>query len=133
MKLSPHSYNRFHRTLQEFDVPKEYADTIFNYLVHGLEPGSFFTALLANDAMAAIMHSHPSNTITALKSLVVWLQNHLHGTTCIGSYEDVYNWCRVPENERREILVDAGLVYSEQEEIVLILKGEHTHPVVYWG
>jgi hypothetical protein len=49
MNLTAHSRNRILKTFELWRVPKDFADPMYNYLVHGYEPGSFFTAVLAND------------------------------------------------------------------------------------
>jgi hypothetical protein len=73
MKLTPFSRNRILKTFQQWDVPKDFADPMFNYLVHGYGPGSCFTAVLANDFLSAVSRSHPSNTIEAFKALAGWI------------------------------------------------------------
>ena len=66
MNLTNLSKYKLYNSLKNYSVSKDYADPIYNYLVHGFNPGSFFTALLANDFMGAVSRSHPGNTIPAL-------------------------------------------------------------------
>jgi len=132
MKLSKHSKNRFMETLAQYEVPKGYADPIFNYLVHGLHPGDFWNAVFANDLMSAMGRSHPGNTIVALKNTVSWIMNHLVNGTTHGSYKVVDTWLNMPVEERRGILEAVGLIYSEQTEIFMILKDEPTHEPHLW-
>lgn len=94
MKLSNHSKNKFLETLAQYEVPKEYADPVFNYLVHGYHPGGFWNAVFANDFMGAMARSHPANTIVALKKTVSWMMNHLINGTTHGSYEVVDAWLK---------------------------------------
>ena len=63
MKLSQYSRNWVMQTFQTWNIPKDFADPFYNYLVWGFRPGSGFEAILANDFAKAIAHSHPSNTI----------------------------------------------------------------------
>lgn len=126
MKLTLHSKNRIYQTFSDYEVPREWADVMFNYLVHGLPPGSFFTSLLANDAMATIGHSHPSNTILALKHLVTWIRNNLPYNVAYGSHTSVDKWIEMSSSQRREVLEAWGLIYNEQDEIIKILKEEKT-------
>lgn len=130
MKLTAYSKNRFYKTFSDYEVPKEWADVMFNYLVHGFPPGSFFTALLANDAMNMLGHSHPSNTIPALKNLAVWIQNYIYyadrNNVAAGSYAIVDDWIKMSTSQRRAFLERRVLVYTEQEEIMMVLKGEKT-------
>ena len=132
MKLSNHSKNKFLETLAQYEVPKEYADPVFNYLVHGYHPGGFWNAVFANDFMGAMARSHPANTIVALKKTVSWMMNHLINGTTHGSYEVVDAWLKKIPAERREVLEALGLVYSEQSEIVMILKDVPTHEPHLW-
>lgn len=132
MKLSKHSKNKLLETLAQYEVPKEYADPVFNYLVHGYHPGGFWNAVFANDFMGAMARSHPANTIVALKKTVSWMMNHLINGTTHGSYEVVDAWLKKNPAERREVLEALGLVYSEQSEIVMILKDVPTHEPHLW-
>ena len=132
MKLTAHSKNRLMETLAQYEVPKEYADPIFNYLVYGFHPGGFWNAVFANDFMSAMGRSHPANTIVALKKVVSWMMNHLNNGTTHGSYEVVDAWLKKTPEERREVLEALRLVYSEQSEIVMILKDVPTHEPHLW-
>lgn len=130
--LTAHSKNKLLETLAQYEVPKEYADPVFNYLVHGYHPGGFWNAVFANDFMGAMARSHPANTIVALKKTVSWMMNHLINGTTHGSYEVVDAWLKKNPAERREVLEALGLVYSEQSEIVMILKDVPTHEPHLW-
>ncbi len=78
MKLSKHSTNKLLEKFALHSVSKEYADPLFNYLVYGFNPGSFWTAALANDFMGAIAKSHPANTVNALKHVINWIYDEIH-------------------------------------------------------
>ncbi len=132
MKLSKYSKNRFMETFAQYEVPKDYADPIFNYLVHGFHPGGFWNAVFANDFMGAMARSHPANTIGALKKTVSWIMNHLVNGTTHGSYQVVDTWLKMPVEERRELLEAVGLIYPEQTEILMILKDEPTYEPHLW-
>ena len=131
MKLTQYSRNKILKTFHKWDVPKDFADPMYNYLVHGYNPGGFFTSVLANDFHSAIARSHPSNTINACKSLGGWI------TDCApreakGSYNNVEVWCSLPADVRRTILEDYELIYTEQQEIMMALQSEPTvEPVLY--
>lgn len=113
-------------TLNTWEVPREYADIMFNYFVHGFEPGSFFTAMLANDFAGAMASSHPANSIQGLKNLVGWLRSTMTYGKTYGDYNTVKGWLAMSESERRAVLVEHRLVYSEQQEIMMALKNERT-------
>ena len=132
MTLTAHSRNKLLETFAQYEVPKEYADPIFNYLVHGFHPGGFWNAVFANDFMSAMARSHPANSVAALKKTVSWIMNHLVNGVTHGSYEVVKEWLKKPAEERRAILEAVGLVYSEQTEIVMILKDVPTHEPHLW-
>lgn len=131
MKLTPYSRNRILSTFQSWNVPKDFADPMFNYLVHGYGPGSCFTAVLANDFLSAMAHSHPDNTIEAFKALAGWIRNTVPANAR-GSYEAVDHWTSMGPEFRRSILESAGLVLTTDQEMWMTLKGEHTtEPVLY--
>lgn len=131
MKLTQFSKNKLYQSFSDYDVGKEFADPIYNYLVHGLNPGKFFTSLLANDCTGTISHSHPANTIGSLKSLCTWLDNEMPSVSW-GDCAAVCAWLKTPATARREILEMGQFIYTEKEEVVLILKGEKTtEPLFY--
>jgi len=126
MKLTAHSRKRLMQTFANWDVPRDFADPMYNYLVHGFSPGSCFTAMLANDFHRAIRSSHPGNHMEAFKSLSGWICDTVP-EEALGSYEKVDAWCgRITPDQRRIILEDCGLIYTSKEEVMLILKDEHT-------
>lgn len=131
MKLSQYSRNIIMKTFQQWDVPKDFADPMYNYLVFGYSPGSCFTAVLANDFLKAVSCSHPSNTINSFKSLAGWLRDHMPHEA-YGSYKAVDDWCYLTEDARRAVLEKHELVYSEKDETFLLIKGERVdEPVLY--
>ena len=131
MKLTNYSCNLLMATFAKWDVPKDFSDSMYNYLVHGYSPGGFFTSVLANDFHSAIARSHPVNTVNSLKSLGGWILD------CVpreakGSYNNVEVWCSLPADVRRSILEDYELIYTEQQEIMMALQGQSTNePVLY--
>ena len=107
-------------------VPREYFDPLFNYLVHGFEPGSFWTAVLANDFMRAIQHSHPANSIPHLKHVAGWIQDSFP-KSAYGDHDTVVLWCGLEPIQRRLILEKHHLIYSEQDEVMMALQSVRTH------
>jgi hypothetical protein len=124
MDLTNFSKYKLYHSMAKYNVNKDYAECIYNYLVYGFHPGSFFTSLLANDFMGAVSHSHPGNTVSALKNLVTWITNVLPEGVTHGSYRAVDGWIELTGEQRRFILEQHGLIYSEQDEILKVLKGE---------
>jgi hypothetical protein len=131
MNLTKYSKNKLLQTFEKWDVPKEFADPFYNYLVWGFRPGGCFESILANDFARAIQRSHPANNIEAYKALVGWMYDTVP-EEAIGSYEKVKAWCGINPEQRRIILEDCMLIYTEKEEIVLILKDvPSTEPILY--
>ena len=131
MNLTKYSRNKLLGTFKTWDVPKDFADPMYNYLVHGYHPGSCFTSVLANDFAGAIAGSHPSNTIEAFKALVRWINDTVPLKAC-GNYAAVNNWCGLKSVQRRAILEELELIYTEEQEIWLVLKEEPTtEPLLY--
>jgi hypothetical protein len=79
----------------------------------------------------AIVHSHPANTVEALKDLSKWMLNCMPQKAW-GSYDTVHAWVKMPADQRRAILVDCDLVYTEEQETFLILKGEPTDELAFY-
>lgn len=131
MNITVYSRNRLYETFSKWDVPRDFADPMANYLVYGYSPGSFFTSVLANDFHGAIARSHPANSIEALKCLGGWITDCVPHD-CHGSYDVVSNWCYLPPAARRRILEENNLIYTEQEEIMMTLKDESTiEPILF--
>jgi hypothetical protein len=126
MQITDYSKNRLKATFSKWSVDREYAAPMYNYLVNGFEPGSFFTAVLANDFMAAMCSSHPANTIPALKALVGWIDDCMP-VDAYGSYTVVKEWCRLDEEDRRYCLERHHLIYTPKEEVWKILKDDSVH------
>ena len=125
MILSEHSQNRLLHTFSLWDVQQEYRGHVYGYLVQGWPPGSFYTAVFANDFAGAMAHSHPSNRIDTLKCLSGWIQSHMP-EQARGSYDRVNNWLGMSDDDRRTALEQAKLIYNTKTEVWLILKNEHT-------
>ena len=127
MKLTKLSRNRMMESATRWTVPREYFDPLYNYLVHGFEPGSFWSAVLANDFWRAVQSSHPSNDIPALKNVVGWIRDSWPAAA-YGDYQTLQTWIAFSGHERRLYLEQYELIYTEQEEIMLGLKGVQPVP-----
>jgi len=125
MILSEHSRNRLLHTFSLWDVKQEYRGHVYGYLVQGWPPGSFYTAVFANDFAGAMAHSHPSNRVDELKSLSGWLNEYMPEQAC-GSYDAVEKWLGMSDDDRRTALEQAELIYDVKTEVWLILKNENT-------
>jgi hypothetical protein len=131
MNITVYSRNRLYETFSKWDVPRDFADPMANYLVYGYEPGGCFTSVLANDFFAAMQRSHPANTVEAFKCLVGWI-NDCMPPEAYSSYNRVSEWCHLSEDHRRAILEKYELIYTEQEEVMLALRDESiVEPILY--
>lgn len=97
-------------------------EPIYNYLVYGYSPGGFFESMFANDFMTAMRRSHPANSLEEMKNISGWILNCCP-TEAWGSYDKVRAWPRIDSKDRRQLLEDWKLVYTEQDEIMMALKG----------
>ena len=127
MNITKLSRNRMMESATRWTVAREYFDPLYNYLVYGFEPGSFWTAVLANDFFSAMSHSHPSNSIPHLKHVVGWIRDSFP-VNSYGNYHLVKDWLELEAIDRRLYLEEARLIYTEQEEIIRGLKGETATP-----
>jgi hypothetical protein len=118
-------------TASRWTVAREYFDPLYNYLVYGFEPGSFWTSVLANDFMGAIQRSHPANDIPALKHAVGWIQDSFPQGS-YGDYRSVRYWVNMDPLERRLTLEHHRILLTEQEEIMALLRGQRSEePQLY--
>ena len=128
MNLTKYSRNQLLKTFQTWGVPKDFADPMYNYLVHGYQPGSCFTSVLANDFYGAIRRSHPGNTIEAFKALAGWIDDCVP-SMARGSYDAVQEWTELNDVQRRSVLESRGLIFTTEQETWMILKDEHFEEV----
>ena len=130
MKLTKYSENRLLNILNHWRVPRDFAEPMYNYLVYGIEPGGFFTGWYANDA-SSIIRSHPANTVESLKDLMKWMLNCMPHEAW-GSHLRVKTWLQMESAYRRQILEERGLIYSEQDEIMMALRGTYTETPAFY-
>ena len=131
MKLSSYSQFRIMSTFATWQVPKDFADPMYNYLVMGYSPGSCFTAVLANDFASAIARSHPANTVEAFKSLSGWIRDTLP-SEAYDSYLAVKHWTGLTDDDRRAVLEYHKLIYTGKQETMLVIKGDPVVEPILW-
>ena len=98
LKVADYSYSS--DPCWEDDIEPNIQQAIENYLLHGWEPGSFTTALLANDMYRAVGSAHPA-LLPGLKGIVTWVVNVIPHNS-YGSYEAVQNWMNDVDNRRSD-------------------------------
>lgn len=121
MELAFVSEKKLRATFGLWQVDDEYAQPMYNYLVHGFEPGSFFTSVLANDFHMAMARSHPANSIPALKALSGWIGDYMPREAW-GNYQAVDVWVKAKPEYRRSVLETRGLIYTPEYETLETLK-----------
>ena len=131
MELTKYSRNRLLNSLSHWQVCKDFAEPAYNYLVFGYEPGGFFSGWYANDA-TAIIRSHPANTVDALKDLTKWMVDVMPHESW-GSHDKVRAWLQMEPAQRRKILEQCDLIYTEEEEIMLALRNQYTSEPYFRG
>lgn len=91
--------------------------SIENYLMHGLEPGGFLTAVLANDLYLAVGRADHWNKdrLPEIVSVVVYKMPNISW----GSYAAVKDWCADKDGRRSQYAAQ-----KEKEYTWRALKGE---------
>jgi hypothetical protein len=124
MKLSNHSKERLLESFRHYGVSGENLHPLYNYLVYGLEPGSFWRAIFENDFIQAMLCSHVANRIEHLKCAAKWIEFEMP-TEAWGSHDIVNCWLAKTDEERRTILENKQLIYTPEYETWLALKEEN--------
>lgn len=90
------------------NVHEDCRDAIFNYLVHGYEPGGFLTAVLCNDLYraATVCDFENAKRLTEVARFII----HALPLACYGNRERMAEWMKLSEREREEILIELRLL-----------------------
>jgi hypothetical protein len=99
---------RIRKSLVEFLIPHHMHDGIVLYLLHGIEPGGFMTAVICNDLKNAFGRADHINR-EAMFDYVNWFYNAAP-SECWGSVENMNDWIK----SRRAIAKEAVLPKGEQ-------------------
>jgi len=81
---------------------------MFNYLLHGWEPGGFLTAVLTNDLYRAALVCDFENAKN-LTFVARWVYHSLP-RICYGDQARMNEWCSLSDREREQILISRGLL-----------------------
>lgn len=111
--------------IRGYPVPEEWQEELHGYLISGFPPGSFHTAVFANDLFTAAVRSHKLNTWDAISGLCLWIIN-LGPREAFGSAEKVEAWLKLTKDERVKILEDKGLLYTEEVVAWNLLKKDNS-------
>lgn len=78
-----------------YNIPDHTKGSIERYVLNRYAPGSFLTAVLANDLFGATGRADDMN-IVALKDICSWIHNRAP-RDCWGSYETVKRYLETPQ------------------------------------
>lgn len=81
-------------------IPEHMQQALRRYVLQGIKPGHFLTAVICNDLRNAVGHADETN-LPLLKLYVQWLYNVAPGP-CWGSDERMLKWLDDREDERRQ-------------------------------
>jgi hypothetical protein len=93
-------------------------ESLENYLIHGLEPGGFLTAVLANDLFRAVGRADHWNK-TNIHHIVVEI-NRVMPAMSFGSYDHVKDWL-TDKGSRRSHYVG----HLKKQRMMDILSGDY--------
>lgn len=111
----------FLQTFKLWPVPKQWQTELHNYIIQGWMPGSFHTALFANDLLGAALHTHPMNDWDSIVHFMKWVKNNAPREAW-GSYEDVQYWYNLTPKIRNMILLRNNLILTDEETMWESLK-----------
>lgn len=86
-------------------IPQRTIDTIDNYVLHGLEPGGFVTAVLCNDLAGAVGTADREN-LAALPDIVKYVYNECP-SDCWGNQNKVNAYFKKIRNKQSNSQPDA--------------------------
>lgn len=81
------------------NIPEHNMNGFENYLIHGIEPGSFLMAVLTNDLYGAVFKADSANLIH-IPHIVSFL--HTVPSICFGNIENVRRWMNDADGIRSE-------------------------------
>lgn len=71
----PDAADACRRALQGYAIPETLHGGLVRYLVDGIRPGSFLSAVLENDLLEAVLRAEPVVNLVALPALMRFLVN----------------------------------------------------------
>lgn len=92
-----------------YPFSEDFKESMVNYLIHGLHPGGFATAMLANDLERALYNSDTHNR-TVYWGIAIWVREELPSHAW-GSYQAVEDWCADQDGRRTAYLTELEKKY----------------------
>lgn len=83
-----------------YQIPDYMREGINRYIEHGIEPGSFLTAVIQNDFVNAVAQADDNN-IRNLPAYANYFYNHAP-SQCWGSAEVMNEWIGLKREERND-------------------------------
>jgi hypothetical protein len=110
----------FDRTFADYypEVPTDFREALWMYMVYGIEPGSFGMAVLKNNFCDAVCGAHRMLTADTFRDLAGWLVNYAPCQSW-GDKERIEFWTNLTDVERRDIMIECRL----RPSVIDILKG----------
>ena len=107
--------NEFDWLMERHQIPEHTRETLVNYLMKGLEPGGFVTAMLAMDMQRAVYAADFVNG-SNMQQIARWIIEYCPRGSW-GDYPTVYHWLEDKDNRRTQF-VDS----VEKQEVWNLLK-----------
>ena len=106
------------------EVSNDFGDCMHRYIVHGLQPGGGFSAILAGDLHRAVQSLH-IRTREYMAPLTEWVI-FCAPPGCYGSYEAIDKWCDDVNGVRSDYVK-----YLVAEIAQYRLSGEHPRNMIH--
>jgi hypothetical protein len=108
-----------------FSVDNSYLDeALYNYLIHGIEPGGFLTAVLANDLRLAVGRADHWNR-QRFCGIVEDIEYNVPAASR-SSYRAVSDWCANINSCRTQYADE-----MQKQYVMRVLKQEHSQHDIY--
>lgn len=89
-----------HDSLKEYGIPEHMHHAAADYILRGIHPGHFLSAVISNDLAEAVARADAENQ-RRLVQWVKWLYNEAP-STCWGSPDRLRQWVQKFARERQE-------------------------------
>jgi hypothetical protein len=86
-----------HFSGQYAEIPEHMQDALRRYVIQGIKPGDFLTAVILNDLKNAVNRADETN-LRLLRTYVQWFYNEAPGA-CWGSLENMQTWMVAREQD----------------------------------
>lgn len=95
-----HLESELRQAMTDYQLPDYMADGVIRFVLHGIPPGDFLQAVLANDLMEAVGRADRDNQI-ALVQWAKFVYNELP-SPCWGSRAKIASWINAKYQERQK-------------------------------